>query len=53
MTYRKSASPYLCLLFVLIIGVPTLNYQVEKAQTITIEIQEKPVGETLLPIAQK
>ncbi len=51
MTYRKSAAPYVLLLIVLIIGVPMINYQVEKKQTIKIEIKQKSAMEQPFPIA--
>lgn len=53
MNYRKSAAPYLLLLFVLLIGIPMVNYQIEKKQTIKIEIKEKPIQPQLPPIALK
>jgi len=51
MTYRKSAIPYLLLLVILVIGVPFVNYQVEKKQTIKIEIKAKSAVATPSPIA--
>lgn len=53
MTYRKSAVPYLLLLFVLIIGVPVVNHQVEKKQTIKIKIDSEQNTKQALPIALK
>ena len=51
MNYRKSSAPYLLLLIILIVGIPVLNYQVEKEQTIKIEIKEKPTIQQKAPIA--
>ena len=51
MKYRQSAAPYLILLFVLIIGIPVVNYQVEQTQTIEVEIKEKSINQSPLPIA--
>ncbi|MEM6321495.1 MAG: hypothetical protein AAF960_27805 [Bacteroidota bacterium] len=53
MKYRQSSTPYLILLFTLVIGIPAMNYQVEQAQSIKIKIKASPLQSPQWPIASK
>ena len=41
MKYGKSASPYLVLLFILLIGMPLMNYKMQKTQEVVVEIKKE------------
>ena len=51
MKYTKSATPYLIVLCLIVIGIPLLNYQIEQNQSIQIEIKKESAKEQPKPLA--